>query len=83
MSQRIPPIQCLQAFEALARWRDLNGAAGELCVTPSAVCHRVKKLEDSVGVRLFEPKGYTLTAAGWAYLENVKYGLGCLQRFPG
>ena len=43
-ASRIPPIQCLLTFEALARLRSVTQAAEELCVTPSAVSHRVKQL---------------------------------------
>ena len=41
MTTRIPPIQCLLTFETLARLRSVTQAAEELCVTPSAVSHRV------------------------------------------
>ena len=37
MPVRIPPIQCLLTFEALARLRSATQTADELCVTPSAV----------------------------------------------
>ena len=53
MSVRLPPIQCLLTFEALARLRSVTQAAEELCVTPSAVSHRVKQLEQIIGTRLF------------------------------
>ena len=39
-ARRIPPIQCLLTFEALARLRSVTLTADELCVTPSAVSHR-------------------------------------------
>ena len=52
-ARRIPPIQCLLTFEALARLRSVTQTADELCVTPSAVSHRVKQLEHILGVRLF------------------------------
>lgn len=51
--RRIPPIQCLLTFEALARLRSVTQTADELCVTPSAVSHRVKQLEQILGTRLF------------------------------
>ncbi|ENO95078.1 LysR family transcriptional regulator, partial [Thauera phenylacetica B4P] len=38
--RRIPPIQCLLTFEAVARLRSASRAAEELCVTVSAVSHR-------------------------------------------
>jgi DNA-binding MarR family transcriptional regulator len=48
-ARRIPPIQCLLTFEALARLRSVTLTAEELCVTPSAVSHRVKQLEQILG----------------------------------
>ena len=52
MSQnRIPPIQCLLTFETLARLRSVTQTAEELCVTPSAVSHRVKQLEQIIGTK--------------------------------
>lgn len=53
---RIPPIQCLLTFEALARLRSVTQAAEELCVTPSAVSHRVKQLEQILGTKLRIPR---------------------------
>ena len=52
-AKRIPPIQCLLTFEALARLRSVTQAAEELFVTPSAVSHRVKQLEQIIGTKLF------------------------------
>ena len=81
--RRIPPIQCLLTFEALARLRSVTLTADELCVTPSAVSHRVKQLEQILGVRLFGRADFSLTTEGSAYLAHVREGLGALQRFPG
>jgi len=52
---RIPPIQCLLTFEALARLRSVTQTAEELCATPSAVSHRLKQtltsgIRDSLGL---------------------------------
>ena len=49
----IPPLNALRAFEVTARLGTLARAADELCVTPSAVGHQVKNLEDWLGLRLF------------------------------
>ncbi|MDD2711886.1 MAG: LysR substrate-binding domain-containing protein [Simplicispira sp.] len=81
--RRIPPIQCLLTFEALARLRSVTLTADELCVTPSAVSHRVKQLEQILAVRLFGRADFSLTSDGSAYLAHVREGLGALQRFPG
>jgi LysR family transcriptional regulator, glycine cleavage system transcriptional activator len=82
MTSRIPPIQCLLTFEALARLRSVTQAAEELFVTPSAVSHRVRQLEELVGVKLFGRADFSLTTEGSEYLAHVREGLASLQRFP-
>ena len=79
---RIPPIQCLLTFEALARLRSVTQAAEELCVTPSAVSHRVRQLEQIIGTKLFGRADFSLTTEGSEYLAHVREGLTSLQRFP-
>jgi LysR family glycine cleavage system transcriptional activator len=80
---RIPPIQCLLTFETLARLRSVTQAAEELHVTPSAVSHRVKQLEQIVGSKLFGRADFSLTTDGSQYLAHVREGLATLQKFPG
>ncbi len=80
---RIPPIQCLVTFEALARLRSVSLAADELFVTPSAVSHRVRQLEQILGVKLFGRSDFSLTTEGSEYLAHVREGLAVLGRFPG
>ncbi len=82
-ARRIPPIQCLLTFEALARLRSVTQAADELCVTPSAVSHRVRQLEQILGTRLFGRADFSLTTEGSEYLAHVREGLASLGRFPG
>jgi LysR family glycine cleavage system transcriptional activator len=79
---RIPPIQCLLTFEALARLRSVTQTAEEMCVTPSAVSHRVKQLELILGAKLFGRSDFSLTTDGIEYLAHVREGLGRLQMFP-
>ncbi len=79
---RIPPIQCLLTFEALARLRSVTQTAEELCVTPSAVSHRIKQLEQIVATRLFGRADFSLTTEGSEYLAQVREGLAILERFP-
>src|SRR5690349_24420490 len=83
MTARIPPIQCLLTFEALARLRSVSQAADELCVTPSAVSHRVRQLEQIIGTKLFVRNDFSLTTEGLEYLAHVREGLAVLGRFPG
>ena len=80
---RIPPIQCLLTFEALARLRSVTLAADELCVTPSAVSHRVRQLEQILGTKLFGRADFSLTTEGSEYLAHVREGLAVRGRFPG
>lgn len=85
---RIPPINCLLSFEALARLRSVSQAADELSVTPSAVSHRIRQLESQVGLKLFERGDFSLTVDGVAYLGQVRAALKLLQppdtgRMPG
>jgi len=82
-AKRIPPIQCLLTFEALARLRSVTQAAEELFVTPSAVSHRVKQLEQIIGTKLFGRADFSLTTEGSEYLAHVRDGLATLQKFPG
>jgi DNA-binding transcriptional LysR family regulator len=79
---RIPPIQCLLTFEALARLRSVTQTAEELCVTPSAVSHRVKQLEQIIGTKLFGRADFSLTTEGSEYMAHVREGLAMLQKFP-
>lgn len=81
--KRIPPIQCLLTFEALARLRGVTQAADELFVTPSAVSRRVRQLEQILGTKLFGRADFSLTTEGIEYLAHVREGLATLQKFPG
>lgn len=50
----LPPLSALRAFEAAARQESFKLAAAELGVTPTAISHQIRQLEDSLGIRLFE-----------------------------
>ncbi len=80
---RIPPIQCLLTFEAVARLRSATLAADELSVTPSAVSHRLRQLEALVGLKLFSRQDFGLTTEGAHYLAQVRIGLQALRQLPG
>lgn len=62
----LPSLTALAAFEASARHMSLKQAASELNVTPGAVSHQIKAVEDEIGVPLFDRKagGVRLTAEG-------------------
>lgn len=54
MSLRLPPLNALRAFEAVARCGSVRAAAAELSVTPAAVSQQVRVLEAHFGLALFE-----------------------------
>lgn len=66
MARSLPPLNALRAFEAAARHLSLTKAAAELHVTPAALSHQIRGLEDLLQLRLFERKtrAIELTEAG-------------------
>ena len=76
MSRRLPPLNSLRVFEAVARHLSITKAADELSVTPAAVSHQVKTLEDHLGVPLFHRvnRNLLLTDAGQACLPGIREG---------
>ncbi len=76
MGSRLPPLNALRAFEAAGRHLSLTRAAEELHVTPAAVSHQIKSLEDYLGVKLFRRvnRGLLLTDAGQACLPGLRDG---------
>ncbi|HSH42364.1 MAG TPA: transcriptional regulator GcvA [Arenicellales bacterium] len=76
MLRRLPSLNALRAFEASARHLSFTRAATELNVTPAAVGHQVKALEDHLGARVFQRtrRGLRLTAVGQALFPGVEEG---------
>lgn len=52
--RKLPPLQALKTFEAAARHQSFRLAAAELGVTPTAVSHQIRLLEETLGQPLFE-----------------------------
>jgi LysR family transcriptional regulator, glycine cleavage system transcriptional activator len=75
--RKLPPLGELRAFEAAARHLSFNRAAEELAVTPTAISHQVKLLEQYCGLALFHrrPRPMTLTDAGAALYPLIRDGL--------
>jgi LysR family transcriptional regulator, glycine cleavage system transcriptional activator len=73
MARRLPPLNSLRAFEAVARQLSITRAAAELSVTPAAVSHHIKILEDHLGLELFRRvnRDLLLTDAGQACLPAI------------
>jgi LysR family glycine cleavage system transcriptional activator len=66
-------IKAIQAFEAAARLGSFALAADELAVTPSAISHQVRLLEEQIGVLLFQRvhRSVILTDVGRDYAAEV------------
>jgi LysR family glycine cleavage system transcriptional activator len=82
MPGRLPPLNALKAFESAARHMSLKRAAQELSVTPAAISHQVKALEDYLGVKLFRRlnRALELTAAARAALPKLRDGFDSLAQ---
>ena len=61
---RLPPLNALRAFEAVARHSSFARAAEELHVTKAAVAQQVRALEQEIGARLVERNGPRASADG-------------------
>ncbi len=70
-NKRIPPMRSLRAFQLAARHLSFKLAAEELFITPSAVSHQVKNLEDFLDIDLFirKTRALELTAPGKNYFD--------------
>lgn len=70
MGRKLPPFAAVRAFEAAARHKSFKAAAEELCLSPSAISHQVRALEEYLDTALFERRAnrleLTLTGRGYA-----------------
>ncbi|MES2073755.1 MAG: LysR substrate-binding domain-containing protein [Pseudomonadota bacterium] len=82
MSQRLPPLLALKAFEATARHMSVKHAAAELSVTATAVSHQLRQLEDALQVKLFErlPRRLVLTAQGHILYPALREGFDAFEQ---
>ncbi len=77
MARRLPPLNAIRAFEAVARNGSVTAAAHELCVTQGAVSRHIAALEDWLGAKLFTrtPRGVETTAKGLTYFRTLRRAL--------
>ncbi|HEX5377997.1 MAG TPA: LysR substrate-binding domain-containing protein [Phenylobacterium sp.] len=75
----VPPLSALLAFERAAAQLSFKRAAADLALSPSAISHQIRGLEDRLGVQLFTrgTGAIRLTAAGKNYFDAVN---GSLKR---
>jgi len=77
----LPPLESLRFFEAAGRHEGFARAAAELDITPAAVAHRVRALEEYLDVPLFHrgERSVRLTRRGRIYLKEVQRILAEVQ----
>lgn len=82
MARQLPPLNALRAFEAAGRHLSFTKAADELNVTPGAISHQIKTLEESLNTPLFHrlTRALRLTDAGKAALPTISQGLDKLAQ---
>jgi len=79
---RLPPLIALSYFEVAARTKSFAKAAKELNVTPAAISHQIKSLEEYLGVELFirHHRRVSLTPAARASLPELQDGFKLLTK---
>lgn len=79
---KLPPLNALPAFEAVARLNSFTKAADELNVSQSAISHQVRILESYLGEDLFTRQGrkLSLTEQGQFYWDAISSGLSQIER---
>jgi len=82
MSRLLPGTRALRTFEAAARHLNFTRAADELGLTPAAVSHQIKEIEDQLDLVLFTRTSRTirLTEAGNVLFEASIDALDLLNR---
>jgi LysR family glycine cleavage system transcriptional activator len=78
--RKLPPLRALHAFEAAARHLSFAAAANELGVTPTAISHQIRQLEEACGAKLFQrrPRPLLLTSAGARLYPALRNGFDAL-----
>ena len=82
MAALLPGTRALRTLEAAARHLNFTRAADELGLTPAAVSHQIKEIEDQLGIVLFTRTSRTirLTEAGTVLYEAATDTLDLLGR---
>ncbi len=75
-------LSAIRIFETVARRGSHKAAAAELNLSPSAISHAIKNLEQSMAVQLFEKDGrhVRLTVSGEVFMRHVSAAFDELRR---
>jgi len=76
--RKLPNLAALRAFEAAARHESFSRAAAEIHVTPGAISHQIRTLEQELGVPLFARNGkrIAITDSGQRFATAIRKSLG-------
>ena len=79
---RTPSLDALRIFVVAARHLSFTQAAVELNLTQSAVSHRIRALEEELGIALFNrrTRQLELTAEGRALAHSIGRAIGEIDR---
>ena len=79
--RKLPPLKAIHAFEAASRLGSFLKAAEELYITPSAVSHQIRSLEQTLGIQLFHRihRSVVLTDVGRRYAEDIAEAFGQIE----
>lgn len=82
MIEFFPGLRSLRAFDAAARHLNFTRAAQEINVTPAAISHQIKELEEQIGAELFTRTSRTmrLTRAGEVLYTAARDSLETLNQ---
>ncbi|MBO9537837.1 transcriptional regulator GcvA [Herbaspirillum sp.] len=75
--RKLPNLAALRAFDAAARYECFSRAAEEIHVTPGAVSHQVRALEEELGLQLFirHGKRISVTETGQRFAATIRKSL--------
>jgi len=81
MRRPLPPLNALRAFEATARHLSFSKAAQELHVTPAALSHQIRGLEEQLQLKLFHRRARSieLTEAARTIYPGIRTGFDAIR----
>lgn len=78
----LPPLNALRAFKVASLTGSFSAAADELCVSQGAVSRHIAKLEDYLGIKLFDRvnREVRLTPSGHQYAAELQIAFELIEQ---
>jgi LysR family glycine cleavage system transcriptional activator len=76
VTDKLPPLRAIQAFEAFGRHGSVTAAAEELGVSVGAISQQIRKAEERLGLRLLERRGRTVALSSWGRMYHAEISRG-------